>query len=167
MPSNALDYLTWLEHEAPWELTITEFYEQYEFSLKHVSFPSNFRRLVCSDTLTALRRYMSQHFGKSVDNHIEITAHKLTRGQTIRIHNDFISGGESHRLLVQINRSWKPNDGGYLMLFSEAEPESVRKLIKPINGSIQAFAISPKSYHAVSTVHSGERFTIVYSFYPA
>jgi len=52
------------------------------------------------------------------------------------------------------------------MLFNGPEPETVGKLVEPKHGSVQAFAISPRSYHAVSTVHGGERFTIVYSFYP-
>ena len=52
------------------------------------------------------------------------------------------------------------------MFFSGPESEKVSKVVEPINGSVQAFAISPRSYHAVSTVRGGERFTIVYSFYP-
>ena len=51
------------------------------------------------------------------------------------------------------------------MLFNGPEPGTVSRIIEPQNGSVQAFAISPESYHAVSTVHAGHRFTIVYSFY--
>ena len=52
------------------------------------------------------------------------------------------------------------------MLFNGPEPETVGKVAEPLHGSVQAFAISPQSYHAVSTVHRGERFTVVYSFHP-
>ena len=97
---------------------------------------------------------------------VEVTAHKLVPDQTIRVHNDYIVGGESHRLLLQLNRGWEPSNGGYLMFFGGPEPETVSEVIEPINGSVQAFSISPRSYHAVSTVHRGERFTVVYSFYP-
>lgn len=166
MLSNSIECLTWLEEQAPWALTNAEFYEQYEFSLRHVAVPPILQHLVCPNTLTSLRRQLFRLFGQSLSNCVDITAHKLVCGQTIRIHNDFISDGESHRLLLQLNRGWKPEYGGYLMLFSESEPESLAKMIEPLSGSIQAFHISPHSYHAVSTVHSGERFTIVYSFYP-
>lgn len=165
--SNFDECLAWLEQKAPWSLTTTDFYEQYEFSLQHVIAPPFLQHFICPDTLASLRQQLFRLFDQPLSESVDITVHKLIRGQTIRIHNDFIAGGESHRLLLQLNRNWKPEHGGYLMLFSGPEPESLTKVIEPVNGSIQAFSISPYSYHAVSTVHSGERFTIVYSFYPA
>ena len=165
-PSHAYRaWLDWLEAEAPWELTVTDFYEQHEFSLLHTVLPTFLQHLTCQQTLTTLRNRMFRHFREPVSERVDVTAHKLSEGQTIRIHNDFIPKGETHRLLLQLNRSWHPSHGGYLMFFSGPEPESLGKVIEPNNGSVQAFVISPQSYHAVSTVHGGERFTIVYSFY--
>ena len=160
------EWLGWLETDAPWTLTTTSFYEQYEFSLLHASLPPVAQRLVCPETLTALRYRMTRHFRRSLSERVDVTAHKLVPEQTIRIHNDFIAGGESHRLLLQLNRGWEPEHGGYLMLFDGPEPETVSKVLEPRHGSVQGFAISPRSYHAVSTVHGGERFTVVYSFHP-
>ena len=165
-PGAYQEWLDWLETDAPWKLTTTDFYEQYEFNLLHVSLAPTVRPLACPGTLTALRRRMSRQFCQSLSERVEVTAHRLVPEQTIRIHNDFIPGGESHRLLLQLNRGWEPAYGGFLMLFSGPEPETVGKVVEPIHGSVQAFAISPRSYHAVSTVHRGERFTVVYSFYP-
>ena len=167
MPSSCIECLTWLEDEAPWTLSTTDFYEQYEFSLQHVAMPSFLQQLISPNALASLRHQLFKLFRRSLSECVDVTAHKLVYGQTIRIHNDFIPGGESHRLLLQLNRGWEPEHGGYLMLFSGPEPESLSKVIEPFNGSIQAFSISAHSYHAVSTVHSGERYTIVYSFYPA
>ena len=158
-------WLDWLEEDAPWELTTTGFYEQYEFSLLHVSLAPIVRILACQETLTTLRHQMARHFCHPLSERVDVTAHKLLPNQTIRIHNDFLPGGESHRLLLQLNRGWEPECGGYLMFFSGPDPETVTKLVEPKHGSVQAFAISPRSYHAVSTVHEGERYTIVYSFY--
>ncbi len=158
-------WIHWLEHCAPWKLTTAAFYEQYEFSLLDICLAATVRHLACPETLSSLRDRMSRCFRQPLSDHVDVTAHKLTAGQTIRIHNDFILGGESHRLLLQLNRGWEPRHGGYLMLFGGPEPETVNKIIEPQHGSVQAFAISPKSYHAVSTVHGGERFTVVYSFF--
>ena len=166
LPAPVPELLDWLETEAPWKLTRTEFYEQYEFSLTHSPPAPVLRALVCADALTALQDRMSERFGRSLSGRVDVTAHKLVPGQTIRIHNDHIPGGETHRLLLQLNRGWEPRHGGYLMFFAGPEPESVSKVVEPRNGTVQAFAISPRSYHAVSTVHAGERFTIVFSFYP-
>lgn len=167
LPADGTEWLDWLEGEAPWELTTAEFYEQYEFSLLHAPLPARVGNLIRPETLAALRRRMSKHFRQPMDEHVEVTAHKLVTGQTIRIHNDYIPGGESHRLLLQLNRSWDPSHGGYLMFLSGPEPETVGKVVEPRHGSVQAFAISPRSHHAVSTVYAGERFTVVYSFFSA
>ena len=158
-------WLDWLEGEAPWKLTVSEFYEQHECNLLRTVLPASLRHLTCQKTLAALRYRMFQHFRQPISERVNVTAHKLSQGHTIRIHNDFIPNGETHRLLLQLNRSWNPSQGGYLMFFGGPEPESLGKVIEPSSGSVQAFAISPQSYHAVSTVHGGERFTIVYSFY--
>ena len=160
------EWLHWLETDAPWELTTTDFYEQYEFSLLHASLAPVVQRLASPETLTVLRHRMARHFHQPLSERVDVTAHKLVPRQTIRVHNDYIAGGESHRLLLQLNRGWKPEHGGYLMLFDGPEPETVSKVLEPKHGSVQAFAISPRSYHAVSTVHGGERFTVVYSFHP-
>ena len=166
LPSDGDGLLDWLEADAPWELTTAEFYEQYEFSLLDVSLPPAVRCLASPETLTVLRCRMSECFRQPLSERVEVTAHKLVPDQTIRIHNDYIAGGESHRLLLQLNRGWEPANGGYLMFFGGPDPETVSEVVEPINGSVQGFAISPTSYHAVSTVHGGERFTLVYSFHP-
>ena len=158
-------WLRWLENDAPWELTVEDFYEQYEVALVPGEQAGVSQDLAHEDVLAALRCSMSEHFGCRFAERVDVTAHMLVPGQTIRIHNDYLSGGETHRLLLQINRSWEPNQGGYLMFFHGPTPESVHRIIEPHSGSIQAFAISPRSYHAVSTVHSGRRFTVVYSFF--
>ena len=165
-PGAGQEWLDWLEAKAPWKLTTTGFYEQYEFSLLDATLTPHVQRLACPETLSALRRRMTRHFRQPLSERVDVTAHKLVPKQTIRIHNDFIPGGESHRLLLQLNRGWEPEHGGYLMFFSGPEPEMVTKIMEPRHGSVQAFAISQRSYHAVSTVHGGERFTVVYSFFP-
>ena len=165
LPGNGNEWLSWLEYEAPWKFTATDFYEQYEFSLLHVPLPPVAERLARPETLDTMRRWMARQFDQRLAERVDVTAHKLVAGQTIRIHNDYRPGGESHRLLLQLNRGWEPGYGGYLMFFGGPEPETVGKVVEPIHGSAQAFAISPRSYHAVSTVHQGERFTVVYSFY--
>lgn len=160
-----LKCLDWFELNAPWSLTETDFYEQYEFSLVGIDLPPSISCLSSRVTLDALRENLSNLFGVQFRPTVEIAAHKLVREQTIRIHNDYIEGAETHRVLLQLNRGWVEENGGYLMLFSGPEPEYLSKIIFPKSGSIQGFAISPRSHHAVSTVHGGKRFTIVYSFF--
>ena len=104
-------------------------------------------------------------FSARLSEKIDCTVHKLVPGQRIRIHNDFIPGEETHRLLIQLNRGWHDDQGGFLMLFNSADPSDVHRVLSPSHDSVVGFAISESSNHAVSTIHGGERFTLVFSFY--
>ena len=48
----------------------------------------------------------------TLSERVDVTAHKLVAGQTIRIHNDYLPEGESHRLLLQLTEAGNPNTGG-------------------------------------------------------
>jgi hypothetical protein len=99
---NAL--LRWLQCDAPWRLRIESFYEQYEFSLSVDPPPPDLRSIVSSEFLNLVRALLSTHLPISSELElVDITAHKLVRGQTIRIHNDYLTGEEPHRFLIQIN----------------------------------------------------------------
>jgi Rps23 Pro-64 3,4-dihydroxylase Tpa1-like proline 4-hydroxylase len=157
--------LGWLETEAPWKLVETDFYEQYEFNFLDAD------PLACLGFLQdkvfrdILRDGVQKLFGVRLVGRVDATAHKLVGGQRIRIHNDYIQGAESHRLLIQLNRGWRDEDGGLLLFFNSPDPADVRKIFCPIHESAIAFAISSDSHHAVTTIHRGGRFTLVYSFY--
>lgn len=161
----SMELLSWLEKSAPWSLTETDFYEQYEFSFYDINLPSNLVSLSNYEYLSQIKKFMENAFAIALDDKIDCTAHKLTPGQRIRIHNDFIPGMETHRLLIQLNRGWIDENGGMLMLFNSNDPNDLGKIYRPIHNSALAFEISAKSNHAVSTIRGGERFTLVYSFY--
>ena len=156
--------LDWMENGAPWKLRIASFYEQWEFHLDADSVPAALQTLCSQATVDHLQTTMIEPLNPGQIELAEITAHKLLPGQTIRVHNDFREGQETYRLLVQLNRGWQDEQGGMLMLFSSASPNDVSRVIRPLHGTAFAFGISPRSFHAVSTVRSGERYTLVYSF---
>jgi Rps23 Pro-64 3,4-dihydroxylase Tpa1-like proline 4-hydroxylase len=157
--------LTWFESEAPWQLVVMDFYEQYEFNFKDVELPPSLRPLFSESTFDELRDNVGALLGVSLKPQIDITAHKLNRTQRIRIHNDSQPDGETHRLLIQLNRSWDEANGGLLMLFRGPEVEALEDIIPPTSRSAFGFEISNASYHAVSQVHNGERYTLVFSFH--
>jgi Rps23 Pro-64 3,4-dihydroxylase Tpa1-like proline 4-hydroxylase len=157
--------LEWLETEAPWRLVVTDFYEQYEFSLWDVIVPAQLLVLLDSDFLGQLKRRMGALFNVELSSDIDIAAHKLISGQRIRLHNDFISGEKTYRLLIQLNQGWKDADGGLLLFFNSSDPADIHKVFRPTHNSAIGFVVSPRSNHAVSTIHGGERYTLVYSFF--
>jgi Rps23 Pro-64 3,4-dihydroxylase Tpa1-like proline 4-hydroxylase len=159
------DILAWLECEAPWKLVETDFYEQLEFSFVDAVLPAGLTFLQEQTFIDSLATEIQKLFGMSLSGRVDATAHRLLPGQRIRIHNDFIPEAETHRLLIQLNRGWRDEDGGFLLFFHSPDPADVHKVLRPVHNSAVAFAISPDSHHAVTAVHGGERYTLVYSFY--
>jgi Rps23 Pro-64 3,4-dihydroxylase Tpa1-like proline 4-hydroxylase len=164
-PELAEGTLAWLETDAPWKLKIAAFYEQFEFSLLDARLPDALAPLTGASTLGHMRDSLEAYLDARLDRAVEVTAHRLVRGQTIRIHNDYIPGRETHRLLIQLNRGWVDENGGALLFFQSEEPSSVSRMFWPTHRSAVGFEISANSHHAVSTIHDGERFTLVYSFF--
>src|SRR6266478_9381036 len=80
--------LGWLEKGAPWKLVETDFYEQYEFSFWGVDVPEELLVFREPDFLSALKRKVEDLSKVELGNDIDVAAHKLIRGQRIRIHND-------------------------------------------------------------------------------
>lgn len=156
--------MAWFEGDAPWRLVETDFYEQYEFSLSDTS-AAEARLLTDTATLSTLRLEMSRLFGVEFQERVRVVAHKLMPGQRIAIHNDYLAGEETHRLVVQLNSGLVDEDGGFLMLFNSDNPRDVHKIFRPVHLSGLAFEISSKSFHAVSRMHGSVRYTIVFSFY--
>ena len=157
--------LSWFEQAAPWRLTEESFYSQHEFDMRDVELPSDVTQLAAGTTLAAMRELISKLFHRRFGMTVDITAHRLTAGQRIRIHDDYLEGGETHRLIVQLNRGWTAGDGGHLLLFGGREPEDVRVVLAPMSKQALLFEISQRSHHAVSEVVRGERYSIVYSFH--
>lgn len=157
--------LDWLERDAPWTLRIAEFYEQHEFTVTAEILPPGLRDTFADLALQELRSRVSDIFDAKLSERVDVTAHRLTKGQRIRIHNDFIPGRETHRLLVQLNRGWHDENGGALVLFSGYGESDIHRILRPLHNSGLLFEISSKSLHAVTPINTGERFTLVFSFF--
>lgn len=157
--------LACFEQDAPWRLVEADFYEQYEFNLLQTPLPSSVAQLFNLTARNALGRQMGDIFGVHFEPRVKVVAHKLVPGQRIAIHNDFLVGEETHRLTVQLNRGLPDGAGGLFMLFNSFDPADVHSIHSPVSRSGIGFAIGRDSHHAVSRMHAGTRFTIVFSFY--
>jgi len=157
--------LDWFERDAPWRLVETDFYEQWEFSMVDAELPPALRDLVSPEALSARRREIEEAFGCALAEHVDFVAHRLMPGQRIGVHNDLLEDGETHRLTIQLNRGLDDNDGGFFMLFDSSEPDDVHRVLRPVHNTGIAFEIGPDSHHAISRMHGGERYTVIYSFH--
>ncbi|MGL6082751.1 2OG-Fe(II) oxygenase [Acinetobacter sp. NEB149] len=158
----------WLLNEAPWNLVKASFYTQYEFSLKDIELPEFLKFIISKDYLTELKEIVEKTYKVSLHNQVDVVAHKLTKGHVIKIHNDFLVDDqlkESHRLLMHFNSNWNVENGGLCMVFSSNDASSIHNIIIPEGNLLQGFEISENSHHAVSEIYSGNRLTIIFTFY--
>ncbi len=160
--------LDWLEKDAKWGFrSINDFYETYDLDLRHFDLPASLSFLTEMRFHEWLRSYFGSAFNCGLDSWVDVTAQKMVTGQKIKLHTDYGEYGQSHRLLIQINRGWTIECGGLLMLFDEEFPTEVtnrHRYYNPEHCAGIGFEISPTSYHAVSQVLSGTRYTLCFSF---
>jgi len=159
------DLFAWLEETNSWEYTETSFYTQYEFSLLHaLDFPVTLSLLTKPSTVDFIAAQFDGNMQCGSLELVGITVHKMIDGYRMGVHNDFLGGEESHRLVVQINSGWREDNGGYLILLNSRDHSDIATLVSPLNNSAIGFEISPKSFHAVSTIYDFTRYTLVYTF---
>ena len=116
--------LGWMQTRAPWMLRVESFYQQYEFSFLAIDPEPEIQGLLTLPFTEIVRRTLTRTFAIEDELHlVDIGAHLLRPGQTIRIHNDYLDGEETHRLLIQLNSGWDVKQGGFLMLFADRNPE--------------------------------------------
>ena len=163
-PNVAFGILRWLETATTWELVEASLYEQYEFSLCDVIVPTHLSFLGDGTFASAILEQMSMTFNVPLMEKVEIVAHKMVPGQRIRIHNDCLEGGETHRMVIQLNSGWTSANGGVFVIFNSTEAENVHRIIAPLHNTAIGFAISANSLHAISTVYNSARFSLVFSF---
>jgi hypothetical protein len=165
-PAAADVLLKWLEEASYVHRHVPDFYDTYETRLDRGGLPDEVQRFADEDTIEALGLAMGDLFEATLAPKVEVTAHKMVPGFRVGVHTDHGPAAQSYRLLVQLNRGWVAKQGGWLMVLNEQHPGSDTKAraIVPRPGVGFAFEISTKSYHAVTPVISGERYTLCYSF---
>lgn len=154
----------WFQSTLDWTLVETDFYEQYEFSLLSINLPEDLKCLTETKFLNTIQNKFQEVFRVSDFELVDVVAHKLVNSQHIGVHNDYINGDETHRLVLHFNPDWKEEHGGYLLLFNSSDANDMSKVVSPVDNSAFGFEISKRSHHAVSKIHDFIRYTIVYTF---
>ena len=154
----------WFKKTQDWQLVETDFYEQYEFSLLNINLPNEVKCLIEASLLKSIKSKFTEAFNYTDFELVDVVAHKLVNSQHIGVHNDYINGDETHRLVLHFNPDWKEENGGYLLLFNSSNANDISQVVSPLNNSAFGFEISKRSHHAVSKIYDFIRYTIVYTF---
>ena len=59
--------LNWFEGEAPWNLVEADFYEQYEFDLRHLELPEAIKPICDSQALSHVKKFVESKFEVELD----------------------------------------------------------------------------------------------------
>lgn len=128
------------------------------------------------DELETLRRIgarlIEEKYNAVVGTRFEIKATKMNVGQVVGIHNDSPDGvrgrTEGYRLLYYPNKEYSDSDGGHLLFYSASDPRAIIDGVRPVFNSGVLMRLSDHSYHAVSRVTRGVRYTValLYWGYP-
>jgi 2-oxoglutarate-Fe(II)-dependent oxygenase superfamily protein len=121
------------------------------------------------DFLDGLHAQIEEIFGVRLKPRFTISANRYLPGEGIKIHNDFFPDPShrhffTHRLVTYLSADLEPDAGGKLGIFADDTAGSMVRVITPTLNSGSLMAMGPKSYHAVSTLRAGVRFSLVFSF---
>lgn len=162
----ANNLLYWLEAGVQWKLHNGGFFEQYECNLLNAPTPNGCAALFERQALEELKRRIQTLLGTELSDRIQVVAHKLLPSQGIGIHNDEPHDDlETHRFILQLNHGWRDEYGGHLLLFNSKNPFDIHAVVGPGHNTGMGFAMSARSYHAVSDVRHGVRYTVIFSFW--
>lgn len=154
--------LSWLEGIPEWRHKVESFYEHYGLDLASVD-QCDASALLCSRPyLFVLKKWMEDWFDVKLSSNIRIWAHWLRPGNGIGVHNDNTPG--EFRFVLQLNSGWDISHGGLTLLASGKKPLKIEKAIPPISNTALAFRTDALSYHAVTEVLDGNRYSIVFVF---
>ena len=160
------DLFTWLRDDAPWQYHQGSFFRQMECDLLQIEPSAACASLFTPEAIASLRHAMEGAFGVELDSMLTVIAHKLLPGFRIGLHNDAPDMGmETHRLVLQLNPPEERPEGGDLVLYRDNTTEAVHARYAPDYNLGVGFELSDRSFHAVTPIERGARYTVIYSFW--
>jgi hypothetical protein len=164
-PMLADQWLSTLEAVPRWTDAAGTFYSAKATVIERAWCPVHLAGLVEGPGLRQLEEAASSLFGQPLRLHGPVVAHRMGPGHSVGVHSDApFAGEETHRIVVFIARQPKPTDGGHFLLFEPRAGEKARWVLPLANNSAVAFELNHDSYHAVTRMVAGNRFSLILSF---
>jgi hypothetical protein len=168
-PTLAARWLSLLEAIPRWRPAVAAFYAAEATAIEPASLSlelgPELAALIDDRGLRRLERAASALFGRPLALHGPIVAHRMTCDHAIGVHSDAPAPGEeTHRIVILVARDPRPAGGGHFVLLEAPAVDRARRLLPLAHNSAVAFALDARSYHAVTRVTAGHRFSLVLSF---
>lgn len=162
---NADDVLNWLAGNDRWKRHDGSFYTADVMSVEALDPPGPCAPLLGAEGRADLENAASRLFGEDLRLYGPLVAHRMTAPQAIGVHSDAPNPGEeTHRLVVLLADGWSRPQGGHFVLLERDSPMSAKTIIPHRHNTTIAFRLTGQSFHAVTTLTAGRRFSIVASF---
>jgi len=115
------------------------------------------------------RDLIEREFRCVLGRHFTVGCNRMVEGQLIRIHNDSPDGArgvwENYRQLLYLDKDYTDDCGGALCLFAGSDTSTITRAVRPVFNTCVAMQLSTTSYHAVSKIRRGERYSVVVSYW--
>jgi len=168
MPLLADIWLAHLEGITNWRCASAGFYSVDAIGIDPGVCGPDLMALVQEPGERQLETAASELFGIPLKLHGPLVAHRMGLDHFVGIHSDApATGEETHRIVIFLARNPKPDHGGHFLLLDEPVLRGARRLLPLFHNSGVAFVLESGSYHAVTSVVKGERFSLILSFKPA
>ncbi|MEI6302527.1 MAG: 2OG-Fe(II) oxygenase [Betaproteobacteria bacterium] len=154
--------LRWFEADSDWTKTEGKVFVYDRLTLGNREVPDDCRAILSSKFVLAIKTLAEKCAAKPLSTKYRLMAHRLVQGQGIGLHTDEARPGVVFN--VFINREWREEFGGYLILFRSANNSDISAVIAPLHNRAVAIPVHKTSFHAVSDVFSGTRFALSYFF---
>ena len=161
-PDDATRVLRWLQLSNAWCREVRDFSRHSSFALTPAVVTTEAEPAVSASLLRELRDVLQSRLGIILVPHALIEAHRSIEQDHIGPHTD--EGVNEVRVALNLNSGWTMGHGGLLSL--QDRPVRPRKRVDycPFHNSATAFRTTTTSYHRVSTVKRGHRYTLLYRF---
>lgn len=156
------DILEWLQKHAAWHRHTGSFYDQFE-CLNVLDRNSPFRFLL--EQAEPLRKFIEEIISEPLHPFVHFDIHRLTTGQAIGFHTDDPGEDrETHRLIVMLPSSPHLKGGNFILTKNREMPNDAMGY-EHHPGAAVLMSFGASSYHAVSRIETGTRYSLVVSFW--
>jgi len=156
----------WIAGLDGWRFNGSSFYEVGELDLCALPVPAGLRALFEPAALARLRAQLGRVFQCRFDPQIRIVAHRMDAGQGAGIHCDDPRGvEETHRMVLTLGQDASARGGGMFAVFDGPSPARVARAWPPAHNQCVLFEASAASFHAITEVREGPRYSVVLSFW--
>jgi hypothetical protein len=156
----------WLASLDGWSGNPEPYYAVRELDLKALDVPIGLSRLFAPEALSQLRAQLGVMFGCRFAGRMRLIGHRMVEGQGAGIHSDDPRGvEETHRMVITLGQDASTLHGGLFAAFDGQSPSRFVRAFAPVHNQCLLFEADAHSYHAITEVRYGRRYSVVLSFW--